>query len=98
MASPFLRPLGTVKQKMLYICAVNHISVELCNKYANVCVDIENAIKLLRNHDDVDVQSDDYSLGLHIVNEHGCTDEGDFNRLYNVQIIENCSPSFLEKT
>ena len=53
--------------------------------------------KVLRNHDDVDVQSDDYSLGLHIVNEHGCTDESDFNRLYSVQIIENCSPSSLEK-
>ena len=53
--------------------------------------------KVLRNHDEVDVQSDDYSLGLHLVNEHGCTDENDFNRLYSVQIIENCSPSSLEK-
>ena len=53
--------------------------------------------KVLRKPDDVDVHSDDFSLGLHIANEHGCTDEGDFNRLYNVQIIENCSPSSLEK-
>ena len=53
--------------------------------------------KVLRNHKDVDVLSDDYSLGLHIANEHGCVDEADFNRLYNVQILENCSPSSLEK-
>ncbi len=53
--------------------------------------------KVLRNHADVDVQSDEYSLGLHLANEHGCREEGDFNRLYNVQILENCSPSSLEK-
>ena len=53
--------------------------------------------KILRNHDDVDINSDDYSLGLHIANEHDCMDEGDFNRLYKVQILENTSPSSLEK-
>ena len=53
--------------------------------------------KVLRKHDDVDVNSDDYSLGLHITNEHGCIDEADFNRLYKVQSLENCSPSSLEK-
>ena len=53
--------------------------------------------KVLRKHEDVDVQSDDYSLGLHLVNEHNCVDEADFNRLYRVQILENCSPSSLEK-
>ena len=52
---------------------------------------------MLRKHEDVDFQSDDYSLGLHLVNEHGCIDEADFNRLYRVQILENCSPSSLEK-
>ena len=53
--------------------------------------------KILRNHDDVDINSDDYSLGLHIANEHGCIDEADLNRLYQVQILENASPSSLEK-
>ena len=53
--------------------------------------------KILRKHEDVDVLSDGYSLGLHLVNEHGCVDEADFNRLYKVQIVENCSPSSLEK-
>ena len=53
--------------------------------------------KIIRKHDDVDVNSDDYSLGLHIANEHGCIDEADFNRVYHVQILENTSPSSLEK-
>ena len=53
--------------------------------------------KVLRNDEDVDTTSDDYSLGLHLVNEHNCTDKGDFDRFYNLQILENCSPSSLEK-
>ena len=53
--------------------------------------------KVLRNDDDVDVTSDDYSLGLHLVNEHQCTNKEDFDELYAVQILENCSPSSLEK-
>ena len=57
----------------------------------------DNYYKVLRNDADVDVDSDDYSLGLHLANEHGCTDEGDFDKYYNVQILENCSPSALEK-
>ena len=52
---------------------------------------------MLRNDEDVDTTSDDYSLGLHLVNEHNCTDKGDFDRFYNLQILENCSPSSLEK-
>ena len=28
---------------------------------------------------------------------HGCVDQADFNRLYMVQILDNCSPSMLEK-
>ena len=53
--------------------------------------------KVLRNHNDVDINSDDFSLGLHIANDHDCVDQADFNRLYRVQILENCSPSTLEK-
>ena len=53
--------------------------------------------KVLRNDEDVDTTSDDYSLGLHLVNEHNCTDKRDFDRFYNLQILENCSPSSLEK-
>ena len=62
-----------------------------------MCGHRECYYKVLRNHNDVDFHSDDYSLGLHLVNEHGCADENDFNDLYTVQIVENCSPSSLEK-
>ena len=55
-----------------------------------------NFYKVL-NKEDIDETSDDYSLGLHLVNEHGCGDRGDFNEHFHVQIIENCSPSSLEK-
>ena len=57
----------------------------------------DNYYKVLRNDEDVDITSDDYSLGLHLVNEHGCTEKDDFDKHYNVQILENCSPSALEK-
>ena len=53
--------------------------------------------QVLAKHEDMDINSDGFLLGLHLVNEHGCLDRADFNRLYNVQILENCSPSTLEK-
>ena len=53
--------------------------------------------KVPRKLEDVNFQSDDYSLGLYLVNEHGCIDEADFNRLHKVQILESCSLSSLEK-
>ena len=53
--------------------------------------------KAVDSHEIVDSNSDEYSLGLHIANEHGCVDKTDFNCLYNVKILENCSPSTLEK-
>ena len=58
---------------------------------------ISFSLTIVRNDDDVDVTSDDYSLGLHLVNEHQCTNKEDFDELYAVQILENCSPSSLEK-
>ena len=57
----------------------------------------ENFYKILRNSTDVDCQSDDYSLGLHLANEHACSNEADFDVNYNVQILKNCSPRTLEK-
>ena len=53
--------------------------------------------KVLRSHSDVDILSDEFSLGLHIFNEHGATDAMDFNDFYNVQIVENCNPASLDK-
>ena len=46
---------------------------------------------------DVDLSSDDYSLGLHLLNDHGATDRTDFNNSFQVQIVEICSPASLEK-
>ena len=53
--------------------------------------------KVLQNDEEVDDNNDDYSLGLHLVNEHGCVDREDFDELYNLQILENCRPADLEK-
>ena len=55
-----------------------------------------NFYKVL-SQEDIDETSDDFSLGLHLVNEHGCSDRGNFNEHFQVQIMENCSPSCLEK-
>ena len=55
-----------------------------------------NFYKVLDN-ENIDVASDDYSLGLHLVHEHGCTNREDFNKYLQVQIVESCSPSCLEK-
>jgi hypothetical protein len=55
-----------------------------------------NFYKVLSN-EDIDETKDDYSLGLHLVNEHYSVERGDFNRHFKVQIMENCSPSNLEK-
>ena len=53
--------------------------------------------KVLRNDDDVDDSKDDYSLGLHLAHEHNCVNRGDFDELFNVNILENCRPADLEK-
>ena len=45
----------------------------------------------------VDLSKDDYSLGLHLVNDHGAVDRENFNESFQVQIVEICSPSSLEK-
>ena len=53
--------------------------------------------ELLESEENIDFSKDDYSLGLHLKREHGCSDPMDFDKHYQVQIIENCSPSLLEK-
>ena len=40
---------------------------------------------------------DDYSLGLHLINEHNSVEREDFNRHFKKLIVENCSQSNLEK-
>ena len=54
-----------------------------------MCGHRECFYQVLKDHSDVDLQSDDYTLGLHLADEHGCIDSNDFNKHYNVQILEN---------
>ena len=42
-----------------------------------------------------DITNDEYSLGVHLV-DHGFRDHADFNRVYKISIIENCSPRVIE--
>ena len=53
--------------------------------------------KVLRKSSDVDSLSDEYSLGIHLTNEHGCMDETDFDDNLNVQILSICGPGILDK-
>ena len=45
---------------------------------------------------DDDENKDTYSLGAHLISEHGCTQRSDFNDSYRVFILMNSSPSTLE--
>ena len=94
---------GTCKSKnVIYL-----VSCTLCKKpYTGRTVQyLQNRMsghrecyyKVLQNDEEVDDNNDDYSLGLHLVNEHGCVDREDFDELYNLQILENCRPADLEK-
>ena len=39
---------------------------------------------------------DDYSLGLHLIESHGCVERTDFKNSYRMFILDTCSPSTLE--
>ena len=53
--------------------------------------------KVLRSDATVEMNSDDFSLGLHLLHEHGLEDPKCFNDTYETRILEDCSPSVLEK-
>ena len=40
---------------------------------------------------------DSYSLGAHLILDHGCHERGDFNSSYKIFILKNCSPRALEE-
>ena len=44
------------------------------------------------NNDDDDI----YSLGFHLISEHGCVNESDFNKFYKFLILENSSPQNID--
>ena len=43
-----------------------------------------------------DDDSDAYSLGAHLVDDHNCKSRSDFNKFYEIFILMNCSPGTLE--
>ena len=49
----------------------------------------------LLNGDKVDETSDEYSLGLHLL-DHGFKQREDFNKIFNVSIIDNFSPKIVD--
>ena len=42
------------------------------------------------------LDNDDFALGSHLYNDHGCRDKTDFNKYYKLCILEICSPRVLE--
>ena len=40
--------------------------------------------------------SDSYTLGIHLYKEHNCTTSNDFNKVYRVFILDQCSPSTMD--
>ena len=48
--------------------------------------------KLIKN----DSNSESYTLGMHLYKDHNCTDRTDFNKIYQVFILDQCSPSVMD--
>lgn len=60
------------------------------NYYA-MLKDITNALT-----NDIYRQDDEYSLGLHLIENHGLCDKDDFENSYILFILDTCSPRMLE--
>ena len=41
-------------------------------------------------------QDDEYSLGLHLIEDHGFNDKNDFENSYILFILDTCSPKMLD--
>ena len=64
---------------------------------ANGTLDVEHTCdssKLIVNSRES--YDDAFSLGIHLVSDHSCLDKSDFNKVFRVFILENCSPASLE--
>ena len=60
------------------------------NYYA-MLKDITNALT-----NDIYRKDDEYSLGLHLIEDHGLNDKNDFENSYILFILDTCSPKMLE--
>ena len=58
-------------------------------------LDIHNAGNDINTYE-FDDDEDAFSLGIHLVSDHSCLDKPDFNKVYRVFILGNCSPASLE--
>ena len=45
----------------------------------------------------IEPDDDTYSLGAHLILDHGCHEREDFNSSYKIFILKNCSPRALEE-
>ena len=45
---------------------------------------------------DEDADKDEYALGLHLYKDHGLRDFGDFDKNYELTVLEKCTPSSLD--
>ena len=58
---------------------------------------LEQSKTSIDQNDEFTSEEDDiYSLGVHLVNDHGCTNRTDFNNTYQVLILENSSPKTID--
>ena len=48
--------------------------------------------KVLEAPDKIDNSDDEFSIGLHLYNEHNLRERTDFNKHVNISILENVSP------
>ena len=42
------------------------------------------------------MNQDEYALGLHLYKDHGLRDFGDFDKNYELTVLEKCTPSSLD--
>ena len=103
MVLVFLFLRGTAIQKILCIC-VCVSSVQLLNaiqKLHLLCNGHRTAYYYVLEHGvptDIPQEKEDlYSLGLHLLYDHGCTNREDFNKAFNFHVLEHSSPSQIEK-
>ena len=44
-----------------------------------------------------DPEDDDYAMGIHLMQDHGLCDKVDFEKTFNIALIDICSPKNIEK-
>ena len=71
---------------------VNSRTAEHRRDFYNMLKNISNALT-----NEIYRQDDKYSLGLHLIEDHGCCNNTDFDASYKLFILDTCSPRKLEQ-